>query len=227
MARTLNPVAHAVRRDAFLDAAQRLIQSKGYDQMSVQDVLQEIHASKGAFYHYFDSKEALLAAVVDRMVETTTAAAGPVAMDPDVPALEKLSRLFASIAEWKGERTDLMMELVRVWFSDANSIVRDQLRRGVQARLTPLLAAILRQGTAEGTFSTGSPEHSADVFVSLVLGLNDKATQLFLARRAGTVSFEDVELTLGAYAEAFERILGLSPGSWPLNDPRALHAWFD
>ena len=114
MARTVDPVAHAVRRDAFLDAAQRLIQSKGYEQMSLQDVLDELGASKGAFYHYFDSKEALLAAVVDRIVEAATAAAVPVTMDPDVPALEKLTRLLASIAQWKGERSDLMIELVRV-----------------------------------------------------------------------------------------------------------------
>ena len=69
MARTLNPEVHAVRRDAFVDAAQRLIQARGYEQMSIQDVLDEVDASRGAFYHYFDSKAALLDAVVDRMIE--------------------------------------------------------------------------------------------------------------------------------------------------------------
>jgi hypothetical protein len=34
MPRTLDPAAHALRRDAFVDAAQRLIQTKGYEQMS-------------------------------------------------------------------------------------------------------------------------------------------------------------------------------------------------
>jgi AcrR family transcriptional regulator len=226
MARTLNPVAHALRRDAFLDAAQRLIQSKGYEQMSIQDVLDELDASKGAFYHYFDSKEALLAAVVDRMVDAATAAAGPVAMDPDVPALEKLTRLFASIAQWKGERSDLMIELVRVWFSDANAVVRDQLRSGTQARLTPLLATIIRQGKAEGTVTITSPEHTAGVLVALLLGTNETASRLFLARQSGAVSFEEVECTFAAYAEAFERVLGLPSGSWPSLDRPTMHFWF-
>jgi AcrR family transcriptional regulator len=66
MARTLDPAAHALRRDAFVDAAQRLIQAKGYEQMSLQDVVDELDASRGAFYHYFDSKVALLEAVVRR-----------------------------------------------------------------------------------------------------------------------------------------------------------------
>ena len=34
MARTLDPAAHALRRDAFVDSAQRLMQAKGYEEMS-------------------------------------------------------------------------------------------------------------------------------------------------------------------------------------------------
>ena len=226
MARTLDPVAHAVRRDACLDVATRLIQSKGYEQMSLQDVLDELGASKGAFYHYFDSKEALLAATADRMVEASMASA-LAAIDPDGPALDKLKCLFAAITQWKVERTDLMKGLMEVWFSDANVIVRDQARRGLQARLTPLLATILRQGIAEEAFSCGCPEHAAGVLVDLILGLNDTASRVFLDRRAGPISFEEVEATVEAYSEAFERILGLPPGSWPLADDKLLHFWFD
>jgi AcrR family transcriptional regulator len=73
MPRTLNPETYALRRDAFVDAAQRLIQTKGYQQFSVQDVLDELDASKGAFYHYFDSKAALLDAVIDQMADAAAA----------------------------------------------------------------------------------------------------------------------------------------------------------
>ena len=65
MARILNLAVHTVRREAFVEAAQRLMQSRGYQQMSIQDVLDELQASRGAFYHYFDSKQALLEAVID------------------------------------------------------------------------------------------------------------------------------------------------------------------
>ncbi|TMD86636.1 MAG: helix-turn-helix transcriptional regulator, partial [Chloroflexi bacterium] len=50
MARTLNAAVHTVRKEAFVDVAQRLMQTKGYQQMSVQDVLDELGASRGAFY---------------------------------------------------------------------------------------------------------------------------------------------------------------------------------
>jgi AcrR family transcriptional regulator len=226
MPRTLDPAAHALKRDAFIDVAQRLIQTKGYQQLSVDEILAELGASKGAFYHYFDSKEDLLAAVVDRIVDVATATLAPIAADPNLTAVEKLSDLFSSLARWKGERTDLMLELVQVWFSDANAVVRDRLRSGTQAGLTPLLATIVGQGKAEGTFSVASPEHTAAVLVSMLLGTNEIASRLFLARQAGAVSFQDVECTFAAHAEAFERVLGLPAGSWPQLDPQVMHFWF-
>ena len=67
MARTLNATAHAVRRDEILDVAERLIRTRGYDGVSVQDVQNELGCSRGAIYHYFRSKEAILEAVIERI----------------------------------------------------------------------------------------------------------------------------------------------------------------
>jgi AcrR family transcriptional regulator len=226
VARTLDPTAYALRRDSFIDAAERLIQTRGYDQLSIEEILSDLGASKGAFYHYFDSKEALVAAVVDRMVDAATAALAPVADDPDMSAGAKLSKLFSSLTQWKTRRTDLMVELVRVWVSDANAVVRDQLRRGTQDRLTPLLAKIICQGQAEGAFTVKSPEQTAGVLVALLICTNEVASRLFLDRQAGAISFEAVECTLAAHAEALERVLGMPPGSWPSLDSQTMHFWY-
>src|SRR4029078_10435320 len=114
MARTVDPTAHALRRDEFIDVAQRLIAQKGYDALSIQDVLDELGASKGAFYHYFDSKAALLDAVVERMVLQATDGMAPIIDDPDLRALDKLRTLFATMGQWKWERSELVLALLRV-----------------------------------------------------------------------------------------------------------------
>ncbi len=226
MPRTLNPQAHALRRDAFIDAATSLIQAKGYEQMTVQDVLDELDASRGAFYHYFESKEVLLEAVVERTVEVATASVAPLLGDPDLDARRKLEGMFAGISQWKAERTDLMLAIMRVWLSDDNVLVRERLRHATRVRLTPMLAAVVRQGIAEGTFTTGAPDHTARVLVSLILGLNEVATELYVARQANAVTFEHVECALTAYIEAFERILGLRAGSLTMVNGAALRQWF-
>jgi AcrR family transcriptional regulator len=226
LARTLDPAVHAIRRETFVDIAQRLIQAKGYEQMSIQDVLDEAEASRGAFYHYFDSKAALLEAVVERMVETAISTLAPLTADPTVPALQKLQGVFTGIARWKGERTELVLALLQVWLSDENAIVREKVRHGLVVRLAPLLSAIVRQGADEGVFTSGSPDDLARVLVSLLQGANETAVELYVARRAGNVSFEAVQHLLATYVEAFERLLGLPCGSLTLVDQAVLREWY-
>ena len=226
MARTVNRAVHAVRREAFVDAAERLIRARGYEQTSIQDVLDAVDASRGAFYHYFASKEALLEAVVERIADAVMANLSPIAADPELPALEKLQRVFAAANRWKAERRELMLALLRAWFSDDNAIVRERLRRAARARLGPVLTDIVRQGAAEGAFRVTSPDHSAAVLLVILDGSGEAVGRLFVARLAGNVPFEDVACTVAAYAEAVERILGLPHGSFVLVDEPALRFWF-
>ena len=225
MARTLDPTMHALRRDEFIDAAQRLITTKGYEQLSVQEILDELGASKGAFYHYFDSKAALLEAVVDRMTATAIATFSPIVDAADLPAPDKLRHFFADVADWKLERKDLVLEVVRVWYSDENAIMRDKFRAGMRSRLTPLLTAILRQGAAEGSMRVSSPEQTAGVVVSLLQGAGDAAGRLFLDRPDGAASLQEFEDFANTNSAAMERVLGLAPGSFPLIDPAVARVW--
>lgn len=226
LARTVNAELHAIRRDAFVDAAQHLIQAKGYEQMSIQDILERLDVSRGAFYHYFDSKVALLEAVMERMVSAGLAAVTTVVEDPLLPAPAKLGSLFRRITNWKTERRDLILALMRVWYSDDNAIVREKLRRSTVTQFGPPLAAIIAQGRAEGVFHVSSPEDSARVLLDLIHGAQDLAGELFFDREAGTVTFDAVQARLAAYTNAYERILGARPGSLHIVDDSVLRRWF-
>ena len=82
MARTVNVVEHAARRDAILDAAQRQVLSKGYERLTVQDLLDDLQISKGAFYHYFDSKLAVIESLTERLVDDSAEALVPIVKSP-------------------------------------------------------------------------------------------------------------------------------------------------
>jgi AcrR family transcriptional regulator len=227
VARTLNATRHTVRREAFLDVAQRLVQTKGYQAMSIQDVLDDLESSKGAFYHYFDSKQALLEALVERFADEAIATLEPVLSDAGLPAPRKLEAIFAGIARWKAERKELVLAIIEVWNSDGNAIVREKLRRLTERRLVPLLTPVIKQGIDEGAFAAGSPSETAMVLVWLMQGFQQQATDLFIARQAGTVSFEVVRRAVAANTEAFERILGARQGSLTMTDEPTLRFWFD
>src|SRR5215831_13372057 len=126
------------------------MQTRGYEQMSIQDLLDDLGTSRGAFYHYFDSKQELLGAVVDRIADQALGAVAPVVDDPSLDAIAKFERFFGGIAQYKTERKALMLELIKVWRSHFNAVVRDKLRHALIARVAPMLARIIKQGITEG-----------------------------------------------------------------------------
>lgn len=201
--------------------------TKGYEAFSVQDVLDDLGASKGAFYHYFGSKADLLDAVVERMTGDAIAIVQPLVEDPSTAALEKFHAVFGRIASWKGERRELVLALLERWVSPENTLVRERFRRDVMTRLVPILSAIVAQGRDEGAFAVEEPEATAAVLVTLLQGANEIAVDLYLARQAGTVSTDEVVRRLTAYNVAMERILAAPRGSIRILDDAVLREWFE
>lgn len=226
MARIVKEAEYTEKRNAILDAAQRLIDSKGYEQMAIQDILDDLQISKGAFYHYFDSKQALLDGVVERFGDAAMAAVAPILADQSLPALGKMERVFSTISQLKAEQKALVLAILEVWVSDANAIVRERLRRMSVTRLGPIFSAVIRQGIDEGVIRSSSPDEMARVLLYLLQGYEELAVEHFLGRQAGTIEFDQVARTYAAFTEAFERVLGVPQGSLTLMDGQTLHFWF-
>jgi AcrR family transcriptional regulator len=224
--RAVNPHKHAARRDEFLDAGQRLIQTRGYEQFSIEELLAAVGASKGAFYHYFGSKQALLEAIVDRLVDMALTRVAPVMNDTSTSALDKFRGFFHEIAALKAEHREFVVQLIQVWYSDDNALVREKLRREQIHRVTPHIAAIIRQGVSEGTFALADPDQMARVVLALILDTGDEAGELYVARHSGTIDFETVARRLDTYQRALERLLGVEPGALQLIDRETLRTWF-
>lgn len=78
-------VERGTARVKLLDAALRVIRSKGYAATSVDDLCAAAEVTKGAFFHHFPAKEALAVAAAGHWSETTGAlfAAAPYHALPD------------------------------------------------------------------------------------------------------------------------------------------------
>jgi AcrR family transcriptional regulator len=232
MARTLKEEEFTARRNQILDVAQRLVmETKGYDQTTIQDILDALHISKGAFYHYFDSKGAVLEALVERMVtEQVIPMLEPIVRESNLSALQKLHCYFDTATRWKMAQRALMIELLKVWLADENAIVRQKMFAMTVKHATPLMTEIIQQGIQEGVFTTPYPEHVSQVMIHILQGMNDTVVRLFLSSltdgykadvESGIVSYLD------ALTDAIERVLGAQQGSLKLMDPEILKEWFE
>ena len=225
MARIVKEDEYAVKRNEILNVAQRLVFIKGFEQMSIQDILDELHISKGAFYHYFDSKVTLLDGLLERMMEDAEALLRPIVEDESLSAIEKVQRFFTSASRWKTDQKSFMLDLLRVWYTDGNALVRQKQEASYLRHFAPMLAKIVHQGISEGTMNTAFPDQVAGMLWGLGQGIEDEISELLLTETPPTDALQRLESVMGAYTEAMERILGAPAGSLPLTDVELLKEW--
>jgi AcrR family transcriptional regulator len=225
VARTINPRTYAAKRAAILHATQQLVFSKGFERMTVQDVLDELGMSIGAFYHYFDSKRALLDGLIQSMLDDMVQVLLPVVHDPHLLATEKLQRYFATMFRWRTDHRDALQALVQVWYADENAPVRQRLRSVMLARLSALLTEILQQGITEGVLTAPYPAELARVLVSLRMGLSETLGEVLAASTPERDQRARVAGIVAVYTEAIERTLGLPRASLTLTDADVVAAW--
>ncbi len=197
-----------VRRNEILDTAERLMANKGYEQMTIQDIVDELQIAKGTVYHYFNSKEAVLGALVERMGEQMEQLIIPILADPTLSALEKLLRYFSASDQWKGAHRSFVLTFTRFWYADENAIVHRKLLRDGMKRYVPYLSQIIRQGITEGVFTTAYPDQTARMMIALRQDFGDAIADAFLSAQDQSIDHSLITQMTVATADALERLLG-------------------
>ena len=75
-------------RGKIVSAAWQLFYEQGYEETTVEEIIESSQTSKGSFYHYFDGKDALLSTLSDLFDEKYEALQETMA--PDMPAMDQL-----------------------------------------------------------------------------------------------------------------------------------------
>lgn len=88
-------------RSKIVNAAWKLFYEQGYEDTTVEEIIEVSHTSKGSFYHYFDGKDALLGTLSSLFDEKYQELA--LCLKPEQTAMEKLlflnSELFGMIED--------------------------------------------------------------------------------------------------------------------------------
>lgn len=228
MARTVNKEEYTAKRNQILDAAQRLVYTKGYERTTLQDILAELQISSGAFYHYFDSKPAVLEAFIERIRQETEKPLLPIIHDPQLSAIEKFQGFFDTLDRLRiAHKADVVM-LGRVWYTDDNAVVRQKVDQAVREQRAPLLNEIVRQGIREGAFMIAYPDQAGDIILSLLQGMANAHAKLMLSldrEPDQQRSIATIVAIHAAYMDAIERVLGVPSHSFYRVDAEALNVW--
>lgn len=88
-----------VREEAIVLAVNRLLASKGFDHMTVDEVAAEAGIAKAIVYKHFASKEALAAAAIVRVLDRALSVAESLRLNDSAPPLEQLRAVVRWVLE--------------------------------------------------------------------------------------------------------------------------------
>lgn len=207
-----------LKRTAILDAAEKLFFEKGYDRTSVQDLLDALSMSKGGFYHYFDSKEAVLRAVSERRAEGRFERLSAELYGAQRTAIGRLNMLLGMTNLFESEDARFAALMLRLCYVQGDASLRDHQRRILLDRLAPYVADVIDEGVRDGSFHVRHPGETAKLLLLLALDVDEEAGRMLAAEPDNAdVAIAMLEL-LNAWREAAEGLVGAPYGSIRLFD---------
>ena len=151
----------AERRNEILDVAERLFCTKGYDQTSTNDILSEIGIARGTLYYHFSSKEDILDAMIDRILDEIVRRASRIALDESVPVLERMTQtILASNVDTK--TGDMILEQMH---KPQNALMHAKMQERLLKQLIPLFTKLIEDGISQGLMQTADPEDTIEMLL--------------------------------------------------------------
>lgn len=189
------------RRSDIVNAACHLFQTKGYDQITMQAVMDYLDIAKGTIYHYFASKEALFEAVIEHIVNENVEYLQTLMQNTKGTALEKMKILIAA-----GNISTQNEKILDHLHQPGNNAMHTRLLAAALLKQAPLYAALIEQGRQEGIFKTSNPLECAEFILAGVQFLTDLGIYPW--------THEDLERRVRAFPQLIEQQLQAAPGSF-------------
>ena len=181
------------RKKELLKIAYDMFLTQGYENTSVDEIIEKAQIAKGTYYYHFQSKEQMLEEVIDMMIDSETKMAKQIiTMDISVP--QKIVMMLTSMKPTEAEQP-----IKNALFQPENVLMHHKVRKKLINIITPLLSEVIKEGVKEGIFECDNiPER-----VKMLLIISDGTFN------EGTFSEQDISV----FIEMTEKLLGAENGT--------------
>ena len=181
------------RKKELLKIAYDMFLTQGYENTSVDEIIEKAQIAKGTYYYYFKSKEQMLEEVIDIMIDYETEMAKQI-IGMDILAPQKIVGIIASIKPTEAEQP-----IKNALFQPENLLMHHKVRQKLINVLTPLLSEVIKEGVEEGIFECDNISER----VKMLLIISDSTFN------EGTFSEQDISV----FIDVTEKLLGAEKGT--------------
>lgn len=194
----------AERRNEFIVVAEELFLEKGFENTTVDDIVGRMGVAKGLFYYYFDSKEDLLGAISERLVDEILSSISAAMERKGLTAIERFRELLPA----NSDISSRSRMLIAYFHKERNQAFHHLMEKRSREFMVPAVEQLIRQGNEEGVFNAKHPRETAVALEAMVTAVvetfRDDPGPERAVRKAEVVQ------------DLMERVLGAKPGTLDL-----------
>lgn len=157
----------AVRRHEIVVAAYVLFRERGFEHVSVNDIVKKVGLAQGTFYYHFKTKYEVLDAVVEYDMQKSLAAVGMILDDKKLDPVGKMQ----AIIDLSLNMDDVEKSFIGQIRSEANAVTTQKYLAKMSELLVPRLAKVVEEGVKTGQFKVQYPHETMEMFFDMHLSL--------------------------------------------------------
>ncbi|POR00179.1 hypothetical protein AU468_09830 [Alkalispirochaeta sphaeroplastigenens] len=167
------------RKQAFLDTSLELFNKKGYERTTINDITNTMGVSKGAFYHYFSSKEDVIEQISDNYAERMLRVTSQLADRSDLTAVEKINLFFKIIQDHKRSSSQRHSQIKQIFQNEQNLKLERKILNKLRRKMALSLEKIIQQGVEHKEFRQMNPREMTEFLQFSIQGLNTSCENLY------------------------------------------------
>lgn len=192
------------RRAHYVNVALELFVDHGFNGVSIDQIVATAGGSKATLYRYFDSKEALFAAIIDDIATSSA----PIAIDDELESadLETGLRLIATTTA-TGALHPRTIELLQLAITESRrfpDLAATLFARGPAVNYQRLRTFLIRHADA-GTIDVSDPQIAAEQFLGGIVGHQQLRLALGLARPRPADISQRIDAAVTAFIASHRR----------------------
>lgn len=164
-----------VRKAEIIQAAKKLFQSKGYLNVTTQDIVDELKISRGLLYYHYKSKEDILKHIVETETNGVEQRLVAITFDDSISVVNKIGQFIGATIIPSSAYTvenQVLQESMRL---PENTYMTDQIYRKMSEKMSDYFSVILEQGNNQGIFNVNSPKEMSIFLMNAFLStLNNR-----------------------------------------------------
>ena len=165
----------------IIHSAVKIILEEGANKLSINYLLRKTNLSKGSFFHYFKSKEDLLAEVIHYASQPIVKSMQEVIENKNLNAVAKMTQLYQTAGYTKAKYGKGLGAFSEILYRNENKMFLTEVMDRTFNLCLPILNDLIQEGVNSGYFKVESTQAASYHILTITMRLNQEIGEYLIA----------------------------------------------